>query len=451
MRRWFGFLICLAALSAACGGRSGSPTSPSTSNSSSANAATISGTVQGGGASALTAASTGAALSGVMVTVVGTSITSGVDAAGRFMLANVPPGNVQLRISGGGVDATVSLNPVQAAQTVDVVVTVSGNSANVDSDVRSGAGEAELEGRVESLPPTMPALTFKAAGRTVTTDGSTQFSDGGVTRAFSDLRIGMRVHVKGRMSGDMFIATSVRLQNTNTAIKVEVNGVVDTVTGAASAFQFKIGSRVIRGDSTTEFFGDGNSPDSFADLKDGVRVEVKGEQRDDFIFATRIHINDNDDDDDDDEDSSASIHGTLKSISGSKPNLVLTVDSTTVRTSSTTEVKRKGDVQTLDALKTGQKLHVVGTRQGDGSLDARKIEINDDEEGGEFELEGSLGGLTGTCPAISFSVNGFRIVASASTEFKDVSCSALESGDKVEVKGTRQANGSVNATRIERK
>jgi hypothetical protein len=261
----------------------------------------------------------------------------------------------------------------------------------------------------------------------------------------------MRVHVKGRMSGDAFTATSVRLQNSNTAIPVNVNGVIDSLTGTASEFQFNIGSRVIKGDSTTEFFGDGDSSDSFADLKGGVRVEVKGEQRDGFIFATRIHINDDNDDDDDGEDSSASIHGTLKSIAGSKPNFVLTVGSTTVHTSSTTEVKRKGDVQTLDALKTGQALHVVGTRQSDGSLNARKIEIEDDEEGGEFEIEGSLGGLTGTCPAISFNVNGFRIVASTSTEFKDVSCSALKSGDRVEVKGTRQANGSVNATRIERK
>jgi hypothetical protein len=450
MRKWLGLLVCAGLLSSACGGHGGSPTSPSTSTAS-ASAATISGTVQGAGASAMLAASTGAALTGVTVTVVGTSISSGVDAAGRFALLNVPPGNVQLRISGGGVDATVSLTLVQAAQTIEVVVTVSGSTASVDSELRNGGGESELEGRVESLPPTMAALTFKAAGRTVMTDGTTQFVDGGSARTFADLRVGMRVHVKGRMSGDTFTASLVQLQNSNTGIPVEVNGVIDTVTGDASSFQFKIGSRVIKGDTTTTFFGDGNTPDSFADLKDGVRVEVKGEQRDGFIFATRIHINEGDDEDDDGQDDSASIHGTLKSISGSTPSLTLTVDTTIVHTSGSTEVKRRGDVQTLDALRTGQSLHVVGARQTDGSINARKIEIDDDEDGGEFEIEGALGGLTGTCPAISFSVNGFKILTSASTEFKEVACSALKSGDKVEVKGARQADGSVNATRVERK
>ena len=84
---------------------------------------------------------------------------------------------------------------------------VSGSAASIESQVTSGAGEAQLEGRVESLPPTMPALTFKAAGRTVRTDSSTRFVDGSVTRSFGDLQIGMRVHVKGSLSGDTFMAT----------------------------------------------------------------------------------------------------------------------------------------------------------------------------------------------------------------------------------------------------
>lgn len=451
MRRFLGLLISTTLAVTACGGHSGSPTSPSTSSTSSATAATISGTVQGAGASALLAASSAAALSGVTVTVVGTSISAGADAVGRFTLANVPPGAVQLRISGAGVDATVSLNAVQPAQTVDVVLVVSGSSATVDSDVRNGAGQAELEGRIESLPPTTPALTFMAAGRSVKTNASTQFVQGSVTRGFADLQIGMRVHVKGSLSGDTFTASLVEIQNTNTTIPVEVNGVIDTVAGTAASFQFKIGSRMIRGDATTTFFGDGDKPDSFSSLKDGVRVEVKGEQRDGFVFATRIHVNGSDEGDDNDrQDTSASIHGTLKTIAGTKPNLVLTVDTTTVRTSGSTEVKRRGDVQTLDALKTGQSLHVVGDRQSDGSLNARKIEIDDDATGGEFEIEGSLGGLSGACPAIHFGVNGFQISASASTTFDGVSCSALKSGDKVSVKGTRQADGSVAATRIKR-
>jgi uncharacterized protein DUF5666/carboxypeptidase-like protein len=450
MRRVLGFTLVMAVLAAACGGKGGSsPTSP-TGNGSSSASAVITGSVQGA-AGAFTAAGSGAAITGVTVTVVGTNISATVDAAGRFTLTNVPTGTVQLQLTGGGANATVTISTVEASQTIDVVLTVAGTSASLDSEVRSGAGEAQLEGRVESLPPTMPALTFKSAGRTVKTDSSTRFVDGSQSRSFADLQIGMRIHAKGTLAGDSFTATVVEMQNSNVTVPVEVNGVIDSVTGTASAFQFKIGSRVIKGDNLTGFFGDGDTPDTFSNLKDGVRVEVKGQQRDGFVYATRIHINDDNGDDNGGQDDSASIHGTLTAMSGSKPALTLTVGGTTVRTSSSTEVKRRGDVQTLDTLKVGQSLHVVGDRQPDGSINARKIEIDDDAPGGEFEIEGSMGGLQGTCPSIRFGVNGFSVSTSASTTFEDGTCSSLKNGAKVNVNGTRNADGSVAATRVKAK
>lgn len=453
MRRGLGLTLVTALLAGACGGGSGSPTGPSTTGTQpgapSATSATITGSVLGASA-AMTAASAGAALAGVTVSVVGSAISSTVDAAGRFTLANVPPGSVQLQLTGGGANATVALGSVAASQTVDVVLAVAGATASIESAVRSGTGEAQLEGRVESLPPTMPALTFKAAGRAVRTDASTVFSDGGQARTFADLRIGMRVHASGSLAGDSFTASRVELQNSNTTLPVNVNGTIDTVTGTAGAFQFNIGSRRIRGDAATLFFGDGDRPESFASLKEGTRVEVKGEQRDDFIYAVRIHINGTSTTPPDGQDSSASIHGTLNAIAGAKPTLVLTVGTTTVRTSSSTEVKRRGDVQTLDALKAGQSVHVIGVRQSDGSIDARRIEINDDATGGEFEIEGSVGGLKGTCPSVQFNVNGFSVTTSASTVFEGGACASLKSGDKVTVKGLKQADGSVAAISVKK-
>jgi hypothetical protein len=366
-------------------------------------------------------------------------------------LMNVPAGSVQLQLSGGGANATVSLGSVGAAQTLDVVVAVSGATASVESAVRSGSGEAELEGRVESLPPTMPALTFKAAGKAVKTDTATSFVDGSQSRSFADLRLGMRVHARGTLSGDTFTATRVEMQNSNTAIPVEVNGIVDSVTGTASAFQFRIGSRVIKGDAQTTFFGDGNTPDTFSSLRDGVRVEVKGEQRDDFVYATRIHVEDDDDaDDDDGQDESASLHGVLNTMTGTAPNLVLTVGSTTVRTTSSTEVKRKGDLLPFSVLRTGMSLHVVGTRQTNGSIDARRLEI-EGEDASEFRTEGTISGLTGTCPAVRFTLGGSTIVTSALTRFDNIGCSALTGTTSVEVRGFRQPDNTVAATRVSRK
>jgi hypothetical protein len=443
---FYGLLVAALGLSA-CGGTSSSPTSPSTG--SGAATATITGTLRGG--SPLLAASTGTAMSGVVVTVVGTNISASVDAADRFTLTGVPAGDVTLKFSGAGVDSSVPLAQVRPSETVSLVVSVAGASVSVDSEIRSTASSQQLEGRVESLPPTTAANTLVVAGKTVKTDSSTRFEQGGSTRSFADLLIGMRVHVEGTAAGSDLAAALIRIQNTNTWIPVEVNGVIDSVTGTAAMFQFKIGSRLIKGDDLTIFFG--NSTQSFSSLKDGVRVEVKGQQRDGYVYAERIHVNDDDDDDDagdDGQDDSASIHGILTAIGGAKPTLNLTVGGTTVRTSAETIVKRRGDVQTLDALKTGQILHVIGVRQSNGSIDARRIEIDDDAPGGEFEIEGSLGGLKGTCPAVSFGVNGFTVVTNSSTVFDGIACSALKSGDKISVKGVRQADGSVVATRVKK-
>jgi hypothetical protein len=37
-----------------------------------------------------------------------------------------------------------------------------------------------------------------------------------------------------------------------------------------------------------------------------------------------------------------------------------------------------------------------------------------------------------------------------STSFRDIACTAIRNGTVVEVKGTRQADGSIAATRVER-
>lgn len=438
---------------AACGGQSGSPTAPSAgSPAAGSTSVVISGTLRSG--AAFLSEGTGGSMAGLTVTVVGTSITTAVDGANHFTLTGVPAGDVQLRFSGSGVESTVTLTQLQAAQTVTVIINVSGSTVAVEAEQRSGTASQEIEGRVESLPPTTAAGSLKVAGRTVLTNASTTFLQGGAPKAFADLQIGMRVHVKGSPAGADVTASEIRIQNTNTWLPVNVNGVIDSFLPGAT-FQFKIGSRLVKGDDLTAWFGTRNTSGSIAMLANGVRVEVKGQQRDGYIYAERIHVNttdaapgDDDEDGDDDQDSSASIHGTLTALGGSKPALTLTVGGTSVRTTAETTVKRRGDTQTLDQLKVGQSLHVVGTRQPDGSLVARQITIDDDADGGEFEIEGSAGGVKGTCPVLTFGVNGYDVTTSASTIFEGGTCASLKSGSKITVKGTAQAGGPVLATRV---
>ena len=106
-----------------------------------------------------------------------------------------------MRFVGSGVDASVALSPVQSGDVVSVLVGVAGATATVQSESRNAGGKVELEGRVESLPPTQAAETLVVAGRTVkTTAGVTVIRDGNdVTKAFTDLAVGQRVHVKGTL------------------------------------------------------------------------------------------------------------------------------------------------------------------------------------------------------------------------------------------------------------
>jgi hypothetical protein len=378
MRR---FLIALAVTALAAGCGKGAPTEPSNSGTSTTSSApvpgsgaTISGTLQSGTAGGQSVRG-GGAITGVTVTIVGTSTSVSADASGHFTLTNVSPGDVQLQFS-GAANGSLTVSALGATETVDLVIAVSGGMTSVASEVRSGAAEAQLEGLIDALPPATAPLTFTAVGKTVTTDGATQFVDGGTTRAFSDLQLGMRVHVKGSLSGSAMTARWIELQSPQI-------GPPPTAPTPAPP-----------------------------------------------------------------EDTSASIHGTLKTMTGTKPNLTLTVDTTTVHTSSSTDVKRRGDTQTLDTLALGQTLHVIGTRKSDGSIDARLIEIDDDATGGAFEIQGAVGGVKGTCPSLTFGINGYSIATSGSTSFQGGACSALKNGSKVTIDGTKNADGSVAATTV---
>jgi hypothetical protein len=364
----------------ACGGSGNSPTAPGPSGST---GASITGSVLSGASSAMTAGSTGQSIPGLTVTVSGTSIASGLDATGRFHLKGVPSGDIQLQFS-GPASGTIPVSGVKPTESITLVVSVSSSSVTLESAARTGAGEEELEGRIESLPPTMAAGSLKVAGRTVTTNSSTQIRHGSTPVDFDDLEIGYRVHVKGSPSGSSLLASTIMVQNTHT-----------------------------------------NLPDD--DEEDEEEEE-----------------------DDEEQDESASIHGKLMSIGGTSPSLQLVVGTTTVRTSSSTVVRRRGDVQTLAELRVGMDLHVVGDRQSDGSLDARMIQINDDETGAEAEIQGAAGGVSGTCPNLTFGVNGYTVKTNGSTTFTGGTCATMKSGLKVKVKGISQADNSILATSVER-
>ena len=432
-----GIVIAITILSVACGGQTSSPLSPSgipPTPTSSTTGATVLGTVRLG----LTAPVVGSSADPMKVEVVGTAIVAVVSAAGQFELGNVPAGQVRLHFFGAGVDAYVTIPDVTAGETATITVTVVGTTAVLETQQRSTQSQSqEIEGRIESLLSTQLPLTVVVAGRTITTNALTVIRQGTMTKTFADLEVGQRVHVKGTLTGVTFLASSIEIQNVQTDVAVVINGIVSGLIGNELAFQFTVNGRLIKGDGLTQFFG--NS--MFAELRNGGRVEVKGQQQVGAIYAVRIHVQAN-------EGKSDSLTGTLTAKTGTVPILTLTVGGKAVYTSATTVVERKNTVLTLNDLRVGDLLRIDGTTRPDGSIDARTIEIKDTDTGTPVDLSGVIAGLTGTCPQLTFTVGGTTVVTDSKTNFVKTECSGLKNGAQVEIKGTKQVDGSVVASKI---
>jgi len=64
-------------------------------------------------------------------------------------------------------------------------------------------------------------------------------------------------------------------------------------------------------------------------------------------------------------------------------------------------------------------------------------------------LRGDVSGLAGTCPAVTFMLDGRTVSTSGSTSFKGGNCAKLKDGEGVSVRGLLTLEGTVNATDIE--
>jgi len=156
---------------------------------------------------------------------------------------------------------------------------------------------------------------------------------------------------------------------------------------------------------------------------------------------------DDEDDEDDEEDKpdapEVEIRGTLSLLSGTCPALSFMAGTTKVATAATTRFKDG----TCAAIKNGDKVEVEGIRQTDGTILATTVKA-EKAEAPVSEVKGTLSLLNGACPAISFMAGTTKVATAATTRFKDGTCAAIRNGDKVEVEGVRQTDGTILATTV---
>jgi hypothetical protein len=133
-------------------------------------------------------------------------------------------------------------------------------------------------------------------------------------------------------------------------------------------------------------------------------------------------------------------------MNGVPPGTVtLTFTGDSVSASITLNNVNAGDEIRIEVRLNGNSARIESEtrRQGDDDED------DDDEDRDEAnEVKGTVSALSGTCPAVTFTV-GTRVVKTGSATMFDDPCTGIRNGVRVEVKGTRATDGTFTAARVE--
>ena len=198
-----------------------------------------------------------------------------------------------------------------------------------------------------------------------------------------------------------------------------------------------------------------------------------------------------DDDELDSADNTVEIEGLITSTTGltsSGGTIVVGRMNTSVIVDGTTSITKGGTALKPNDLTVGMRVHVRATKTGStmtaitvivqnessdgqsgssdgksGSSDGKsgssdgdsgKDSGSDSKDSGSSKttVSGTLSGVGGSCPTLTFTVGSTKVSADAKTEYSDgLSCakmSSVGSTTKLEVTGTKQSNGSVLASEV---
>jgi hypothetical protein len=321
-------------------------------------------------------------------------------------------------VSACGSDSKSS-SQIPTAPSTPTTTTGSGNNNgnnNNSNNTNNSTPGAVVTGIVTSASSTQSARTsggriadvagvsrVEVVGTTIasTVDGQGNFSLTGVPAGTAQLKFtGTSVSATTTVSdlqANQTVSVIVTVSGSGAAVvsdsrnpdagQLNVAGNVDSLGGTATAFQFVLNGYTIHGDAQTQFSSsDGSQSTSFDDLKNGLRVEVKATPRDGGLYAFRLQI--------------------------TKAN-----NPTPTPTPAPTPTPTPPPTPTPSS---------------------------------DIETDGTASGVKGSCPSLTFTVNGYSVITNGSTLFDGFACGDVRDGRAVLVNGTKQANGSVLATRIRR-
>jgi len=153
------------------------------------------------------------------------------------------------------------------------------------------------------------------------------------------------------------------------------------------------------------------------------------------------------------------VNGRITTLDG--VTLTVTVGAKKVSIPVTAVIRHGSRRFTFADLEVGDHIQVKGSMNDAGIVVATEVKVekggngdgeddddDEDDEEKQAEANGVVSALTGTCPALTFNILTTKITTTATTTFRGLTCAALANADVVEVKGVKQADGSIVATRV---
>jgi uncharacterized protein DUF5666/carboxypeptidase family protein len=326
-----------------------SPTSPRASTM--AAKAAISGTLLAGGEP----------LANATVRVAASGQSAQTDAAGRFTLADVAPGIVNLEIRGAGVSSTATVSAAPGAVT-KVTVTVNRGRSTVTLNPRSDG----TEGTIASITAPNFMLQKQGGGTLlVRTDGNTRFRSHGNPVTFGDLKTGQRVEVEGAAQPDgSVLAARVTAENPEDD---EDRTPPPTVTGTPPTATATRTPKPEDDDDRTKSPTVTGTRTPKPEDDDRTRTPtVTGTPP--TVTPTRTPQP---------EDEGRDVEGRVGTITGASFVLMTGSGMVTIQTSGATQFRRDGDPASFADIRTGTEVEVQGQVQPDSSVLASRVDIKD--------------------------------------------------------------------------
>jgi uncharacterized protein DUF5666 len=153
--------------------------------------------------------------------------------------------------------------------------------------------EVEFTGMLTSISSSAPGATLVVAGRTVHTDAATVVRRRGDSIAFSGLRVGQTVEVRGTSeSSGSVLANRLTIEDDAVAEgEIEFSGTIASISGSAPGATLVVAGRTVLTNASTVVRRRGD-PVGFDRIHVGQRAEIKGVQQGTNVLATRITLED---------------------------------------------------------------------------------------------------------------------------------------------------------------